>query len=192
LLSHFLPGLAALPGAVALAKILSRLFGYGCTSFTCCYEPCTSTLLRWARDNVVLTSLGVLVVPLIFGILLDNWRHDLWPCHEDKDDRWDRGLEALTELPTHLFRFMYDEYYYYVEFNGNTCLAIGFSGIVVLANAWVSGSLFTLHSVPLLAVPTLLCWFLWVSYKRALSGFFGDLSTTAHHYDTIVRPKTQT
>ncbi len=75
---------------------------------------------------------------------------------------------------------MYDEYYYYVEFDGNSFLAVAFSGILMFFNYLrISAWHFSVSAVILLVVPGLLCWFLWVSYRRALRDFFEDLRTTA-------------
>ena len=136
LLSHFLPGLLAVPGGIALTALLFSLSGsQSCTSFTCCPGICSDTLLHWAKDNTVLASLAVLAIPLVFGILLDDWRHGFWPCHEDEDPRWEIGIAQLAGLPSHLFRFMYDEYYYYVEFDGNGFLAVVFSWPLLFINS---------------------------------------------------------
>jgi hypothetical protein len=197
LLSHFLPGLIALPGALALTALLLSLSGVqSCGSLTCCSDACRAALVEWLRHNAVFTSLAFLVVPLVFGILLDDWRHDFWPCRED-ETRWDpqgREMKWLAGLPKHLFRFMYDEYYYYVEFDGNSFLAVGFSGLFVLAEYLrTSASLYSTHwivpALTLLIVPTLLCWFLWRSWNRALSGFFGDLKTVAAHCEKLMRER---
>jgi len=180
LLSHFLPGLMALPGGIALTALLLSVFGlHSCSSFTCCSDVCSGTLLQWARDNPVLVSLGALAIPLIFGVLLDDWRHGFWPCREDEDARWCDGIGQLAQLPKHLFRFMYDEYYYYVEFDGNSFLAVGFSGPFVFINylrvsAWHANGV----AVSLLLVPALLCLFFWRSWNKALTGFFEDLEAT--------------
>lgn len=197
LLSHFLPGLMILPGAFALAALLLSLSGVqSCGLPTCCSDACRVALFEWVRHNAVLTSLAFLVVPLVFGILLDDWRHDFWPCRED-ETRWDaqgREMKWLAGLPKHLFRFMYDEYYYYVEFNGNSFLAIGFSGLLVFVNYLrTSASLNSPHwivpALIILVVPTLLCCFLWRSYNLALLGFFDDLKTVAGHCENLLRER---
>ena len=184
LLSHFLPGFLALPGVLALTALLLSLSGaQSCTSFTCCPEICTAQVLAWARYNAALASLGALVVPLILGVFLDDWRHGFWPCHEDKDKRWEKAFARLAGLPTHLFRFMYDEYYYYIEFDGNSFLAIGFSGLFVFVNylrvnAWGAST----GAFLLLLGPALLCWFFWRSWNGSLREFFEDVEGAARHH----------
>jgi hypothetical protein len=185
LLSHFLPGLLALPGGIALTTLLLWLLQpQSCTSLTCHPEIWTDCVLNWSRDNVALATLAAIAIPLIFGILLDDWRHGFWPCREDDDPRWQEATTQLARLPSHLFRFMHDEYYYYVEFDGNSFLAVGFSGLFVLLNYLRTNALMlSWHSVIIVAihlfVPAVLLIFLWRSYNEALNNFFEDLSATA-------------
>jgi hypothetical protein len=141
-------------------------------------------LLDWARDNPALASLGALVIPLVLGILIDDWRHSFWPCDEDSNPKWGGAIAELALLPRHLFRFMYDEYYYYVEFDGNSFLAVGFSGLFVFLNYLrtnlhqVSG-----RSVIVVVAFTLVASVaLWRSYHVALNSFFDDLGITARSY----------
>ncbi|TMI81293.1 MAG: hypothetical protein E6H04_07155 [Bacillati bacterium ANGP1] len=188
LLSHFLPGLLALPGAIALTALLLSFSGLqSCTSFTCCPQICTGRLLDWARGNPALASLGVLVIPLVLGILVDDWRHSFWPCDEDSNPKWGGAIAQLAVLPRHLFRFMYDEYYYYVEFDGNGFLAVGFSGSFVFLN-YLRTNLLPLSrqsivvALLILAVSATLFRFLWRSWHKALDEFFDDLGSTARSH----------
>ena len=178
LLSHFLPGLFALPGVAALISLLASISGLqSCRCFTCCPGICLGQLLLWAKENPALASLSVLTIPLILGILLDDWRHNFWPYRED-DTRWDaEAIEKLAQLHSHLFRFMYDEYYYYIEFDGNSSLAIGFSGLFLFLN-YARTDLPGWGGIIILIVSALLSAFLWRSWKKSIEDFFEDLEKT--------------
>ncbi len=79
---------------------------------------------------------------------------------------------------------MYDEYYYYVEFDGNSFLAVGFSGLFVFVNyVRVSAWHATIGAfLLLLIVPALVCWFLWRSWYDSLRGFFDDLEAAGSQH----------
>lgn len=131
-------------------------------------------MVNWAKDNAVLASLVAITIPLVLGILLGDWRHGFWPCRED--DRWeDETQKDLACLPSHLFRFMYDEYYYYVEFDGNSSLAVALSGLFVFLNY-----LRTSEGAAILAliVSAILSWLLWRSWNKSLAEFFEDVRIT--------------
>jgi hypothetical protein len=179
LLSPFLPGLFALPGVIALISLLRWLSSPdSCISLTCCPGFCLNDALLWAKDNAALASLGALTIPLVLAILLDDWRHCFWPCREDTA-RWENGAtKKLARMPSHLFRFMYDEYYYYIEFDGNSFLAVGFSGLFVFLN-YARTSLPGWGGIIILIVSSLLGTFLWRSWNRGLENFFEDLNETS-------------
>jgi len=78
---------------------------------------------------------------------------------------------------------MYDEYYYYVEFDGNGFLA-ALTWVFVFINylrvhAWHVG----VGAMLLLVVPALLCLFFWHSWNQALTGFFDDLTAAARNHN---------
>lgn len=179
LLSHFLPGLFALPGVAALISFVRWVSDpETCVSLTCCPGVCLNDVLLWAKDNAALASLGALAIPLIFGILLDDWRHCCWPCREDAT-RWPGdATKKLANMPSHLFRFMYDEYYYYVEFDGNSFLAVAFSGVFVFLN-YARTSLPGWGGIAILIVSAMLSSFLWRSWTEGLENFFDDLNETS-------------
>jgi len=164
ILSHYLPGLLALPGTFGLVALI-RMFAFG-------QKALVNDLFCWIGKNLGIASFGILVVPLFLGILLDMWRHGFWPMREDDDVRWNDGTVRLRRLPEFQFRFMYDEYYYYVEFEGNSALA-GLVDLLVVPYIWLAYG--PCRAFIVLAAVALLTVFCWVSRKRSLKEFFEDL-----------------
>ena len=72
---------------------------------------------------------------------------------------------------------MYDEYYYYVEFDGNSSLAVGFSGLFLFLN-YIRTDLPKWGAITILVVSVALSLFLWRSWTKGLKDFFEDLDET--------------
>jgi hypothetical protein len=163
ILSHYLPGLLV---AVVL------LVYWASNPSTCSEQTCqVEALIRWAKYNATIASFLALVGPLLVGIVLDDIRHRI-------EDSWkwtDDHMEFLSELPDHLYRFMYDEYYYYVEFDGNSALALLFS--TVLGRTLWGPTLNPAIFAALVLIFVFLAW----SWHSSLDDFFHDLKITAEH-----------
>jgi hypothetical protein len=179
ILAHYLPGLLALPGTFVLVALILWPSGQ---------QVSPDSLVCWIRNNLGLASFGLLVVPLVVGILLDMWRHAFWPLHEDEDDRWEVSTRRLSQLPEFLFRFMHDEYYYYVEFEGNSALALPFDLVLVIPYTLLTYGLGWTPLI-LLVVGLVLTRFLWVSYYRSLGEFFEDLEDTTTQYEQTLKER---
>lgn len=80
---------------------------------------------------------------------------------------------------------MYDEYYYYVEFDGNSFLAVVFSGTFLFLN-YTRTSLPGWGGIIILVASTLLGAFLWRSWNEGLANFFEDVVETST-YDVASR-----
>lgn len=176
ILSHYLPGFLALPGTYALVALILALFGQ---------RVLPSALFVWISKNPGTASFGVLTTPLVLGILLDTWRHGFWPMRED--GRWPKNaVRHLSQLPEFLYRFMYDEYYYYAEFEGNSALAGLCDSLAVLYTWYIYGPYWALVVLIPAAGLTL---FLWISWRRSLSAFFEDLGDTAAGYEDVLKKR---
>jgi hypothetical protein len=172
ILSHYLPGLLALPGTYGLVALILRVSGQ---------RVLLRALFSWVNGNPGLASFGFLVLPLLLGILLDTWRHGFRPMRED--DKWEEGVRHLSQLPEFLFRFMYDEYYNYAEFEGNGALA-GLFDLLAVPYIFLTYGLVWGFSV-LIAI-ALFTTFLWLSWEKSLREFFADLKDTATGYEEIL------
>lgn len=112
IISHYLPGLLSIPGILVLG------FSIGGN------ELDALQMLACAQKNPILLSFGLLLVPLLAGVFADDLRHS----YED-GGMPDSYLRDLKKLREYQFRFFHDEYYYYVEFDGNSAITLLFSAI---------------------------------------------------------------
>ncbi len=157
ILSHYLPGLLAMPAILALGFVVAG------------YQPSATQLLQFASQNPVLSSFVLLVIPLLAGVLVD----DIRACFENVNLH-DKYLRHLKQLPEYQFRFFHDEYYYYVEFDGNAAIASFLSalgaGLYLVrfdgrqARGWI-----------VLLIFTALGALLWLNWKGLRREFLRDL-----------------
>ncbi len=140
----------------------------------------TDKLFKWASENPTLASFGALVAPLLLGLVLDDIRHRI----EDNDERWAKEpwLKYLSVLPDHLFRFMYDEYYYYVEFDGNSAIGLALSATFSFLYLSLAACGISTTPIVFLVVGLAIAALLWHNWSVGLDDYFKDLSIISSRY----------